>query len=65
MRPEFAEALKKSISFSSKIIYVDMIPIVDRGKSASLLKPGSKLKRKRSEIEEVKEEEQRLKDDRQ
>lgn len=31
--------------------------IADKGKSASLLKPGSKLKRKRSEIEEVKEEE--------
>jgi hypothetical protein len=38
--------------------------LVDKGKAASLLKPGSKLKRKRSEIEEVKEEEQRLKDDR-
>ena len=65
MRPEFAEALKKSISFSSMIIYVNSLSIVDRGKSASLLKPSSKLKRKRSEIEEVKEEEKKLKDDRQ
>jgi hypothetical protein len=57
MRPEFAEALKKSISFSSMILIVGITYIVDRGKSASLLKAGSKLKRKRSEIEEVKEEE--------
>jgi hypothetical protein len=34
-----------------------------RGKSAYLLKPSSKLKRKRSEIEEVKEEEKKLQDD--
>ena len=39
--------------------------IADRGKSASLLKPSSKLKRKRSDIEEVKEEEKKLKSDRQ
>lgn len=39
--------------------------IVDeRGRSANLLKGSSKRKRLRSELEEVKEEEQSLKDDR-
>lgn len=63
MRPEFAEALNKSISFSSNILAINYYA-ADRGKSVALLKPSSKLKRKRSEIEEVKEEEKRLKEDR-
>ena len=39
--------------------------IAERGKAASLLKPSSKRKRTRSEIEEVKEEEKQLKENRQ
>jgi hypothetical protein len=41
------------------------LTIASHGKSAFLLKPSSKLKRKRSEMEEVKEEEKLLNDDKQ
>lgn len=60
MRPEFAEALRKSISFSCKFIVISYAYTETNGRSAHLLKPSSKLKRKRSEIEEVKEEERML-----
>lgn len=43
----------------------DSYVIVEKGKSAYLLKGNSKLKRKRSEIEEVKDEEKMLHDDKQ
>lgn len=39
--------------------------IADKGKSVALLKPGSKQKRTRAEIEEVKSEEEFLKHDKQ
>ena len=39
--------------------------IVDKGRSAFLLKPSSKHKRKRNEMEEVKDEEELLKRDKQ
>lgn len=57
MRPEFATALKKSISFSCKSIDNINFHLETNGRSAYLLKPSSKVKRKRSEMEEVKEEE--------
>jgi hypothetical protein len=60
MRPEFANALKKSIVFSCKINIHKFIILESRGKSAYLLKPSSKMKRKRSEMEEVKDEEHML-----
>mmetsp|Transcript_8936 Transcript_8936/g.6703 ORF Transcript_8936/g.6703 Transcript_8936/m.6703 type:complete len:120 (+) Transcript_8936:2258-2617(+) len=56
MRPEFAEALNKTLSFSS---------IAEKGKSVGLLKDTSKRKRQRDELEEVKQEESLLKEDRQ
>jgi hypothetical protein len=64
MRPEFANALKKSISFSCKINIVIELYKETNGRSAFLLKPSSKVKRKRTEIEEVKEEEKQLQENR-
>lgn len=65
MRPEFAAALKKSISFSCKSIDISHYCLESKGRSAHLLKPSSKHKRKRSEIEEVKEEELMLRKNKQ
>jgi hypothetical protein len=65
MRPEFAAALKKSISFSCISFFVCAKLLESNGRSAFLLKPSSKTKRKRQEIEEVKEEEQLLKSNKQ
>ena len=59
MRPEFADALRKSLIFSCNVYMLHMF-IESHGKSAFLLKGSSKHKRKRSEMEEVKEEEKML-----
>jgi hypothetical protein len=63
MRPQFAEALEKCISFSSNV-YCVLICIDSKGKSAYLLKNQSKRRRSKEEVEEVKREETKLKVDR-
>ena len=66
MKPEFADALSKCISFSCKYYLTSLlIHIEHKGRSTALLKESSKRKRRHEEIEDVKEEEQRLKEDRQ
>lgn len=55
MRPEFEAALKKSISFSSKFFIVDKPFIAEKGKAAFLMKGSATKKRKRAEMEGVKE----------
>jgi len=42
-----------------------IVVIAERGKSANLMKPSSKRKRKFNEIEEVKDEERQLRQDKQ
>jgi hypothetical protein len=64
MRPEFANALRNSISFSCKLNIIIELYKETNGRSAFLLKPSSKIKRKRTEIEEVKEEERLLQENR-
>ena len=65
MKPEFAEALQNCISFSCKFVKsLFCFHLEHKGKSVSLLKEGSKRKRKHEEMEEVKEEEEKLKTDR-
>jgi hypothetical protein len=61
MRPEFAQALRRSISFSCKFLTILIHDLESHGKSASLLKMNSKKKRTFAEMEEVKEEEKSLK----
>ena len=63
MKPEYAEALKSSSSYSSKPHSSSLNPLADKGRSAFLLKPSSKHKRRRNEMEEVKDEEELLKRD--
>jgi hypothetical protein len=63
MKPEFEAALKKCISFSSKLMTCHKPTIAEKGRSAFLLKGGAKYKRKRDEIEDVKAEESMLKQD--
>eukprot|EP00349_Pseudokeronopsis_sp_Brazil_P010959 CAMPEP_0202978102 /NCGR_PEP_ID=MMETSP1396-20130829/84642_1 /ASSEMBLY_ACC=CAM_ASM_000872 /TAXON_ID= /ORGANISM="Pseudokeronopsis sp., Strain Brazil" /LENGTH=128 /DNA_ID=CAMNT_0049716971 /DNA_START=3502 /DNA_END=3888 /DNA_ORIENTATION=- len=65
MRPEFAEALNKTLSFSCKVTFIQLTSIAEKGKSVGLLKDTSKRKRQRDELEEVKQEESLLKEDRQ
>jgi hypothetical protein len=63
MRPEFAQALNSCLNFSSKAF--TMLPfIASHGRAANLVKGSSKRKRTKEEIEEVKGEEEELKDDR-
>lgn len=64
MRPEFVAALKKSISFSSKIYLINFV-LAERGRAAFLIKNSSKRKRKAKEIEELKQEEEDLHKDKQ
>ena len=54
MRPEFAQALKRCESFSSKTSPLLNLFVGSKGKAAFLLKPSSKKKRSREELEEVK-----------
>ena len=62
MRPEFVSALHSCFNFSSKIT-LTINNLDERGRSAGLLKTSSKRKRIRSEVEDVKEEEKELKED--
>ena len=57
MKPEFGTAFKKSKRFSSINTTYLRCPIAEKGKSAFLLKGSAHVKRKRSEMDEVKEEE--------
>jgi hypothetical protein len=57
MKPEFEAALKKCISFSCKQSITFTMPVEEKGRSAFLLKGGAKYKRKRDEMEDVKQEE--------
>ena len=63
LRPEFAEALEKCISFSSIMHYLTNYFIAHHGRAAFLLKDSSKRKRTRPEMEEVKKEEEEFKKD--
>ena len=63
MKPEFEAALKKCISFSCKLSISIILSIEEKGRSAFLLKGGAKYKRKRDEMEDVKQEETLLKKD--
>jgi hypothetical protein len=63
MRPEFAQALNSCLNFSSKP-YTFFHFIASHGRAANLVKGSSKRKRTKEEIEEVKGEEEELKDDR-
>lgn len=63
MKPEFAAALKKCMTFSSKSSDYPNLNIAEKGKSAFLLKGSAAYKRKRGEMEEVKNEEKMLEKD--
>ena len=60
MKPEFVDALDKCVTFSRNLIIFLTISLVEKGKSTGFLKDSSKRKRKRDEIEEVKDEEEKF-----
>ena len=62
MKPEFADALQNCLNFSCKSRVITLTYILEhKGRSTALLKDSSKRKRKHQEMEEVKEEEEKLK----
>lgn len=63
LRPEMAEAFEKCISFSSILNISLYYYLAHHGRAAFLLKDSSKRKRTKSEMEEVKQEEEELKND--
>jgi hypothetical protein len=64
MHPDFYEALQNTVAFASILHSLDH-PIASHGKGAYMLKGSSKRKRTHAEVEEVKDEEEELKQDKQ
>ena len=64
MKPEFAKALEKCVEFSDKYIYF-WSGLGSKGKSAYMLRGDLKRKGSKQELEEVKEEEKKLNEDKQ